>query len=177
MSFNRKTLFIFILLILILVILVFLIFLYKLITKPSPNSSSPPIKKTVLNNEEYIKLRYPQASREEQLLLTIAQQGSATISATPENVALAEKVASQSGILEINNCVPKPLILKVGKGNEFKISNNGPIEHRIVFRFKALKISPSQQLSVKSNLTSTPGLFSYDCDNFRRVGLIYIPKS
>lgn len=171
---NRRTIFIFIILIL---ILVFLIFFYKLITKHSPNSSSLPIKKTVLNKEEYIKLRYPQASREEQLLLTIAQQRSATISATPENVALAEKVASDSGILEINNCVPKPLILKVGKGNEFKISNNDPIEHRIVFLFKPLKISPSQQFTVKSNLTSTPGLFSYDCDSFHKVGLIYIPKS
>lgn len=133
----------------------------------------------IITVDEKVKELYPDATNDEQLLLTRGHR-LFEIATDTAMLTLAEKVAGVGGKIEINDCRVNPIILKVQQGGEFKFRNNEDRIEFITLGDKEYEIaSNGGELKIKANFKRPFGLFSYRCGrpNSGIHGLIYILKS
>lgn len=91
--------------------------------------------------------------------------------------ALAQKMAVEGKEINLNNCVAKPLVLKVKNGTTITIFNNSIRDTTFGFGEESVIVPASGKATYKINFKTGQGLYGYGCDNKevpRAAGLILV---
>ncbi len=90
------------------------------------------------------------------------------------------RMEQTADIININNCKPSPLTLKIKKGAEFKVRNNSDVEITLYSHGSEYKISSGSIISIKAEFNQyATGFFGYRCriDNEPKapvIGILHI---
>lgn len=90
---------------------------------------------------------------------------------------LVNRVSKETTTLEIKNCEPSPLGLKVKEGTEIKVKNNDSVKHKLIVDEKnQYDISASSSNTIKLDFGKGPGVYGYTCDPNAKnpAGIFYI---
>lgn len=127
---------------------------------------SPPQLKTLSENltyEERFVLHPPQAE--------------ASNTAKQKHAKMVSKLASAAASLDITNCEPKPVVLRVKKGNNFTVKNNDKQPHKIMLDEKtSYEIPANGSLVVKADFNYGAGDYGYVCEGAGLVGFLHVTK-
>ncbi len=104
-------------------------------------------------------------------------QVEASATAKQKHAKMVAKLASASASLEITNCEPKPVVLKVKKGNKFTVKNNDKHPHKIMLDEKtSFEIPANGSLIVTADFNYGTGDYGYVCEGAGLVGFIHVTK-
>lgn len=88
---------------------------------------------------------------------------------------LVSKTAKTSDALDISQCKPNPVVMKVKYGGTFPAKNTDSVPHRIVFdKDHVYTIPANGQTAVEVNFGKAAGIYGYGCDSTNyAVGMLF----
>lgn len=96
-----------------------------------------------------------------------------------EHYRLAEKMAKEVSVVEIQDCKGNPVVAKVKKGSNLVFKNNDSIEHLIrgPEGSGTFKIPAKGEHAIVADFVRGPGVHSYGCDSeFGASGIIFLVR-
>lgn len=85
--------------------------------------------------------------------------------------------ASKVNTIDINKCVPEPLVIQVTPSTEVTFVNNDQFPHFIMFNPSFyFEVPAGSSKSVEVDLNDNPGIYPYRCDNTERVGVVVVKE-
>jgi len=167
---------------LIIILAITAIVLGVLIIKPS-GLKMPIFEKDLLKSEpkqDSSQSEYPPVpiredlTEEEKDLLTVPSSD-ASKEEIEEHIALGAKLAKEAEVLEITDCEPKPLVLKVKEKAMFKVFNKDEIDHTLIIDSEHKYALPAQETTeIKADFGKPPGLYGYVCEGVGLTGFIFV---
>ncbi len=113
-------------------------------------------------------------SKEEKKLLTVPPPD-ASEEEINAHIAIGEKLAKEADILEITDCKPKPLVLKVKEKTNFKVLNNDKIDHTLIIDEEhKYPILGGETTEIRADFGKPPGLYGYVCEGVGLTGFIFV---
>lgn len=113
-------------------------------------------------------------TEEEKKLLTVPSPD-ASEEEINAHIALGEKLAKEGDTLEITDCKPKPLVLRVKEKTNFKVLNNDKIDHTLIIDDDhKYPISAGETTEIKADFGKPPGLYGYVCEGVGLTGFIFV---
>ena len=158
---------------LIIILLIVALFLGQAIYKQR-SMPSPPKPASQHVSSYSPKLMPSDLTREEKDVLT-PPSASASQEEKDKHDALAAKLSKESETLDIANCRPNPLVLRIKINQNLKIKNNENIDHKLIFddthQYKILKNSTT---TVETDFGHGAGLYGYVCEGVGLTGFILV---
>lgn len=159
--------------ILIAILSVTAIVLGVLIIKPS-GLKLPSFENKVSKSELERKAIPADLTEEEKDLLTVPSSD-ASKEEIEAHIALGAKLAKEAEVLEITDCEPKPLVLKVKEKAMFKVFNKDNIDHTLIIDPEhKYALSAQKTTEIKADFGKPPGLYGYVCEGVGITGFIFV---
>lgn len=113
-------------------------------------------------------------SEEEKKLLTVPSPD-ASKEEINAHIALGANLAKEADILEISDCKPKPLVLRVKEKAMFKVSNKDDTNYTLIIDEEhKYTISAKETTEIKADFGKPPGLYGYVCEGVGLTGFIFV---
>ncbi|MCP6719983.1 MAG: hypothetical protein KJI72_01475 [Patescibacteria group bacterium] len=78
---------------------------------------------------------------------------------------LVVQVAKTAEFLDISDCNPSPVVMKIKKGETIAVRNNDSADHSIVFNLESIHPIPAGSTKNITNVFDKgPGVYGYGCD-------------
>ncbi len=126
-------------------------------------SSSPKVSTSNLDHEENFILNPPDADAPK-----IAKQAHAQV---------VSNLAKQASFLEIKDCKPNPLVLKVKEDMDIEIRNMDNVKRRIIVdSLHYYDLPANGTITITAKFKYGTGDYGYTCDETGIVGFLHITK-
>ena len=155
-------------LILLAVVLILIVAIYnKQNAKLYHSSTDSPSNKQLLPSD----LTY-----EERFILTPPDKD-ASEEAKKAHAQVVSNLAKEAKYLEIKDCKPKPLVLKVKEDMDIEIRNMDSVKHRIIFdSLHYYDIPANGSKTITAQFKYGTGDYGYTCDEMGIVGFLHVTK-
>lgn len=92
-----------------------------------------------------------------------------------EHDALAAKLSKESDNLDITNCRPNPLVLRIQINKNLKVKNSDNINHKLIFDdTHQYQIPKNSTIDIKVDFGHGAGLYGYVCEGVGLTGFILV---
>ncbi len=135
---------------------------YEFIPRPPQASTSAQFSQQYLES----------LSEDEQAVAQLITDGKRSLA---ENYFLI-RITSKEGPLDITNCEPKPIALRITYGTSLKVINRDSIGHMINFGDFEGYVPPQKSREFKADFKGGPGVYVYSCDRYPKGVFWLYPK-
>lgn len=116
----------------------------------------------------------PELTEEEKYILN-PPLANASSSAKEKHREIVARLSKQTESIEIKDCRPNPVVVKIKIGSEIKIKNHDNVERKIIIDSKNIfKIAPGEEKMIKTQFKYGSGDYGYVCEGSGIVGFMHV---